>query len=116
MWGSSKKSNIRSVLRLPGPASEHCLTLTAHIGEEAGEQSDCENFLLLKAIFSVHEGDTQKPDHSPLEEGRRHVKVTFPWCDAVQQLLLKASRSRNKWKDQLQSKTPVSKSLLKPPC
>lgn len=42
--------------------------------------------------------------------------MTFLWCDAVQQLLLKASGSRNKWKDQLQSKTLAFKPLLKPPC
>jgi len=46
-------SNIRSVLRLPGLASEHYLPLTVPIGEEAGEQSDCEDFLLCKAIFST---------------------------------------------------------------
>lgn len=88
--------------------------------EEAGEQSDWGSFCSSKTLSaqdaSVHVGDTQKPDPLPLQGGRRHIKMTFPWCDAVQQLFLKASRSRNKWKDLLQSKPPSSKPLLKPPC
>lgn len=52
-WGSSKKSNVRSVLQLLVPVSERYPPLTAHIGEEAGEQSDCGDFPLLKATFST---------------------------------------------------------------